>query len=130
MVTALYRSPDGYPYLKRFIPEPTDRKTSFLDDEGAVLMEICMDYYPRLEVVYTADSGKKIGSEIIEVEDFIGVKSNKARGKRITTFAVERFNWLAPLKPDPEPVEEPEETEMAEPDERQGFAEGTQTQLF
>ena len=130
IVTVLYRSADGYPYLKRFTPEPTDRKTSFLDDDGSVLMEICMDYYPRLEVTYTEDSGKKIQSEIIEVEDFIGVKSNKAKGKRITTFAVDKFTWLAPLKPDPEPAAEPDEIEIAEPDERQGFAEGTQTQLF
>ena len=130
IVTVLYRSADGYPYLKRFTPEPTDRKTPFLDDDGSVLMEICMDYYPRLEVTYTEDSGKKIQSEIIEVEDFIGVKSNKAKGKRITTFAVDKFTWLAPLKPDPEPAAEPDEIEMAEPDERQGFAEGTQTQLF
>ena len=130
IVTVLYRSADGYPYLKRFSPEPTDRKTPFLDDDGSVLMELCMDYYPRLEVTYAEDSGKKIQSEIIEVEDFIGVKSNKAKGKRITTFAVEKFTWLAPLKPDPEPTAEPEEIDMAEPDERQGFAEGTQTQLF
>ncbi len=130
IVTVLYRSADGYPYLKRFSPEPTDRKTPFLDDDGSVLMELSMDYYPRLEVTYAEDSGKKIQSEIIEVEDFIGVKSNKAKGKRITTFAVEKFTWLAPLKPDPEPTAEPEEIDMAEPDERQGFAEGTQTQLF
>lgn len=131
IVTVLYRSPDGYPYLKRFTPEATDRKTPFLDDDGSVLVELCLDFYPRLEVTYTADSGKKIQSEIIEVEDFIGVKSSKAKGKRITTFAVEKFTWLAPLKPDPEePVSEFEATEVAEPDDRQGFAEGTQTQLF
>ena len=131
IVTVLYRSPDGYPYLKRFTPEATDRKSPFLDDDGSVLVELCMDFYPRLEVTYTADSGKKIQSEIIEVEDFIGVKSSKAKGKRITTFAVEKFTWLAPLKPDPEePVSDAEATEVAEPDDRQGFAEGTQTQLF
>lgn len=131
IVTALYRSADGYPYLKRFTPEATDRKTPFLDDDGSSLIDLSMDFFPRLEVVYTEDSGKKIGSEIIEVEDFIGVKSNKAKGKRITTFAVEKFVWLAPLKADPDPDPDPTETELAaEPDERQGFAEGTQTQLF
>lgn len=131
IVTALYRSADGYPYLKRFTPEATDRKTPFLDDDGSSLIDLSMDFFPRLEVVYTEDSGKKIGSEIIEVEDFIGVKSNKAKGKRITTFAVEKFVWLAPLKADPDPDTDPTETELAaEPDERQGFAEGTQTQLF
>lgn len=136
IVTVLYRSPDGYPYLKRFVPEASDRKMTFLDDEGSELLALCLDFYPRLEVVYAEGSGKKIQSEIIEVEDFIGVKSCKARGKRVTTFAVDKFNWLAPLKEDPEVVvntEQPFEAseEIATPpDERLGFAEGTQTQLF
>ncbi|MBP3763291.1 MAG: DNA gyrase/topoisomerase IV subunit A [Bacteroidales bacterium] len=134
ILTALYRSPDGYPYLKRFIPEPTDRKAPFLDDDGASLLSISLDHYPRLEVVYAPDSGKKVASEIIDVEDFIGVKSSKAKGKRVTTFAVESFHWLQPLKPDPEPMEEsPEdaaEDPSTPPDDRMGFAEGTQTQLF
>ena len=84
-------------------------------------------------MVYTEDSGKKIQSEIIEVEDFIGVKSHKARGKRVTTFAVDQFNWLQPVKEDPElpEVDEPVvDTPTDEPDDRLGFAEGTQTQLF
>lgn len=143
-VTVLYRSADGYPYLKRFIPEPTDRKTPYLDDDGSTLIQFNMDFYPRLEVVYTPDSGKKISSEIIEVEDFIAVKGVKAKGKRITTFAVESFNWLQPLKEDPEEDtgsnsdegdESVDDTDIAITssqlnDERQGFAEGTQTQLF
>ena len=131
VVTALYRSPEGYPYLKRFTPEPSDRKQSFLDDDGSTLIEVRLEFYPRLEVVYTEDSGKKIQSEIIEVEDFIGVKSCKARGKRVTTFAVERFNWLQPLKEDPELSDT---SDLSDPsdlsDDRMGFAEGTQTQLF
>ena len=134
IVTVLYRSPEGYPYIKRFVPEPSDRKVSFLDDDGSTLINLCLDFYPRLEVVYTEDSGKKIQSEIIEVEDFIGVKSNKARGKRITTFDVERFNWMPPLKDAPEYIKNTEDSENPEdtdalPDERQGFAEGTQTEL-
>ena len=135
IVTVLYRTAEGYPYLKRFVPEPSDRKMPFLDDDGSVLIDLNLDFYPRLEVVYTEDSGKKIQSEILEVEDFVGVKSSKAKGKRITTFAVEKFNWLTPLKEDPEPTnDEPASTEVPDPsehiDERQGFAEGTQTQLF
>ena len=132
-VTVLYRSPDGFPYLKRFIPEATDRKTSFLDDEGSVLIALNLDFFPRLEVVYTPDSGKKIASEIIDVDEFIAVKSSKARGKRITTFPVESYNWLQPLKEDPEPSNPPtlQPSDLTDtPDDRQGFAEGTQTQLF
>ena len=132
ILTVLYKSPDGYPYLKRFIPEPSDRKTSFLDDDGSQMLSFSFDYYPRLEVVYNPESGKKISSEIIEVEDFIGVKSVKARGKRITTFAVDQFNWLTPLKPDPEPSELSDQSDPSDmsPDDRMGYAEGTQTQLF
>ena len=134
IITALYRSAEGYPYLKRFTPEATDRKTPFLDDDGSTLINLCLDYYPRLEVVYAEGSGKKIQSEIIEVEDFIGVKSHKAKGKRITTFAVDRFNWLSPLKPDPEPSAVDDaiaDTDTSSlPNERMGFAEGTQTELF
>ncbi len=136
ILTVLYRSADGYPYLKRFVPEPADRKTPILDDDGSSLLSFSFDYYPRLEVVYNPESGKKIASEIIEVEDFIGVKSIKAKGKRVTTFAVDAFNWLSPLKPDPEPSDEPEDPEAPESsdpseiDDRLGYAEGTQTQLF
>lgn len=133
ILTVLYRSADGYPYLKRFIPEPADRKTAILDDDGSMLISFTFDYYPRLEVVYNPESGKKIASEIIEVEDFIGVKSIKAKGKRVTTFAVDAYNWLSPLKPDPDPSDEPEDPEdqeSSEIDDRLGYAEGTQTQLF
>ncbi len=143
-VTALYRSSDGYPYLKRFIPEPTDRKAPFLDDDGSSLISLCLDFYPRLEVVYAADSGKKISSEIIEVEDFIAVKSSKAKGKRVTTFAVESFTWMPPVKPDPEVAEPSDDADTpvdeestfqpvnasTEINDSMGYAEGTQTQLF
>ena len=68
----------------------------------------------------------------IDVEEFIAVKGYKAKGKRVTTSKVKEFRWLEP-RPEPEP--EPEE-EQPEPDlntvdeEREGFAEGTQTSLF
>lgn len=136
IITVLYRSADGYPYLKRFQPEATDRKTPFLEDDGSEMLSFSFDYYPRLEVVYNPESGKKIASEIIEVEEFIGVKGIKAKGKRVTTFAVDQFNWLEPLKPDPEPSDESENSEYSENseipeiDDRLGYAEGTQTQLF
>lgn len=136
IITVLYRSADGYPYLKRFQPEATDRKTPFLEDDGSEMLSFSFDYYPRLEVVYNPESGKKIASEIIEVEEFIGVKGIKAKGKRVTTFAVDQFNWLEPLKPDPEPSDDSENSEYSENseipeiDDRLGYAEGTQTQLF
>ena len=82
-------------------------------------------------MVYDASANKKIESEIIDVYDFIGVKGYKAKGKRLTTAAVKEFKWLDPLPEPEEPIEEePDIEEAEEPNDREGFAEGTQTSLF
>lgn len=56
----------------------------------------------------------------IDAEEFIAVKGFKAKGKRITTFAVETINELEPTRfPEipAEPLEEPEEeAENLDPD--------------
>jgi len=45
----------------------------------------------------------------IDVESFIGVKSFKAKGKRITTLTIDKIRQLEPIRqPEPEP-ETPEE---------------------
>ena len=131
-LTVLYRTAEGFHYLKRFLPEPADRRTPFLD-EGDTMVSFSFDFYPRLEVVYPDDTAKKISSEVVEVEDFIAVKGRTAKGKRLTTFEVKEFHWLTPLKPDPVPSDDPSDPEPdpnADPDDRMGFAEGTQIQLF
>ncbi|MBR0170855.1 MAG: DNA gyrase/topoisomerase IV subunit A [Bacteroidales bacterium] len=132
VMSVLYRTPDNYHYIKRFLFEMSDRKVAFLEEDGSTMVSYCLDRYPRLEVIYAENSGKKISSEIVEIDEFVGIKSLKAKGKRLTTFEVAQFNWLAPLKPDPEPEPEEEEASAieAEPDENLGYAEGTQTQLF
>ena len=132
IVSVVYQSAENKSYyVKRFVIDEFDRKLSFLDEgSGDAMVTYSVDTFPRLEVVYDSSANKKIESEIIDVYDFIGVKGYKAKGKRITTVAVKEFRWLDPL---PEPEEEPEEEIVEEPDEpndREGFAEGTQTTLF
>ncbi len=131
VVTVIYREGEtGSYYIKRFQAEDTDKKLAFLD-EGDTLIDYTMDTFPHLKVLYDENSGKKILEEEINVADFIAVKGYKAKGKRITTSEVKQFMWLEP-DPEPEPQEDPEEEASAEPeaDEREGFAEGTQTELF
>ena len=104
------------------------------------MVTYAFDTFPRLEIVYDESANKKIESEIVDVFDFIGVKGFRAKGKRVTTSAVKEFKWLDPLpepEPEPEPEEEPEEETgsedffvASEPNDREGFAEGTQTSLF
>lgn len=132
IVTAVYREgKTGNLYIKRFQAEDSDKKLSFLD-EGDTLADYTMDTFPRLKVLYDENSGKKILEEEINVSEFIAVKGYKAKGKRITTSQVKQLLWLEP-GPEPEHVEEPEEDMVADEEqtnEREGFAEGTQTELF
>lgn len=130
IVTAVYKEKaSGNYYIKRFIPEITDKKMYFLEEgSGDELITYALDTYPRLEVVYdVTNSNKKIASEIIEITDFIAVKGYKAKGKRVTTAEVKEFNWLDPL-PEPEPEELPEPEE--EITEDTVLAEGTQIEMF
>ena len=142
IVSVVYQSVEnkGY-YIKRFLVDEFDKKLPFIDVEsGDVMVTYAFDTFPRLEIVYDESANKKIESEIVDVFDFIGVKGFRAKGKRVTTSAVKEFKWLDPLpepEPEPEPEEEPEEETgsedffvSSEPNDREGFAEGTQTSLF
>ena len=142
IVSVVYQSVEnkGY-YIKRFLVDEFDKKLPFIDVEsGDVMVTYAFDTFPRLEIVYDESANKKIESEIVDVFDFIGVKGFRAKGKRVTTSAVKEFKWLDPFpepEPEPEPEEEPEEETgsedffvASEPNDREGFAEGTQTSLF
>ena len=57
---------------------------------------------------------------VIEADEFIAVKGFKAKGKRLTTYAIDTINELEPTRqPEPQPVaEEPEEEpENLDPDQ-------------
>lgn len=130
IVTVLYREAGtGYLYVKRFQAEDNDKKLAFLD-EGDKLVDYKMDTFPNLRVLYDENSGKKILQEDINIDEFIAVKGYKAKGKRITTSDYKELQWLeSGPEPEPLPEDDVEETED-EINEREGFAEGTQTELF
>lgn len=143
IVSVIYRSvaTNSY-YLKRFVVDEFDKKLSFLD-EGSddTMVTFSVDTFPRLEIFFDEESNKKSESQIVDVYDFVAVKGYKAKGKRLTASAVKTFRWLDPL-PEPEPEPEPESDSDTEGDaegdtiaatdinDREGYAEGTQTTLF
>ena len=134
IVTIIYKEAEGGNYyIKRFsVEDASDKKLSYLEEgSGDTLVTYSMDTYPRVEMVYAEKSGKKVESEIVDVYDFIAVKGYKAKGKRLSTVEVKEFRWLDPL-PEPEYEEEPETEQPtdAESDNRMGYAEGTQSELF
>jgi topoisomerase-4 subunit A len=118
----------GYPYLKRFQMDATKKKQNWLSDNPASQLLLLTDTpYPRLQVTYGGADAFR-GSEEIDAEQFIAVKGYKAKGKRLTTYALESIEELEPqLDPrnssqtspasDPSPsAESAEELEDLDPD--------------
>jgi topoisomerase-4 subunit A len=93
---ALFDADQKFYYLKRFQLEPTVKLTSFLgENEQSKMVLLTEQKYPRIEVVFGEGDAYRESLEI-DAEEFIGVKSYKARGKRLTTFSVATINELEP----------------------------------
>jgi len=108
--SAVYYDADlEFYYLKRFTLEPTDKLTSFIgDNEESRLIKLSEVDYPRLEVSF-GGRHKNRENEIIEVVDFIGIKSYKAKGKRLSNYEVKIVTEIEPLikiEPETEILEE------------------------
>jgi topoisomerase IV subunit A len=66
------------------------------DSEKNKLVSVTWVRYPRLELEFGGKNSDR-ENEIIEVAEFIGIKSWKAKGKRITNFYVENIKELEPV---------------------------------
>lgn len=93
----------GYTYIKRFIFEPTARPQRYLgDNPDSSLRLLSSTQGARFRV--TLGGGDSFREPlVIDAWDFIGVKSSKARGKRLTTFTIESITEI-----DPRPVDDDE----------------------
>lgn len=102
----------GLPYLKRFTMDATKRHQNFLGENPDSRLILLTDVaYPRILVTYGGADALRPQEEI-DAESFVGQKSFKAKGKRLTNWTVERIEELEPLRhPDPEEqAEEPEDS--------------------
>ncbi|HOO66694.1 MAG: DNA gyrase/topoisomerase IV subunit A [Bacteroidales bacterium] len=86
-----------YYYVKRFAFEESDRLQCFIaDSEGSRLVSLTEVEYPRLEIKFGGkNEGRK--QEIIEVAEFIGVKSFRAKGRRLSNYSVADIRELEPV---------------------------------
>ena len=123
----------GYPYLKRFTMDAAKRKQNYMGDNPNTKLVILTDQvYPRVKVVFGGLDAHKEPMEI-EVEEFVSVKSFKAKGKRITTCNISSIEELEPLRfPEKEEEEEvPSEEESVEiDDEKHETGDAEQLSLF
>ena len=101
---AYYDADSRYYYLKRFAAEASDnRMQSFIDDSNprSRMTALSADRYPQLEITY-GGAHRTRPADLVDVEQFIGVKSHRAKGKRLTTYDVASLRFTEPLRPDPD----------------------------
>lgn len=116
----------GFPYLKRFVFEPSARPQRFVGAEPESSIILLTDTpFARLEVSFGGADSVRPPLEI-ETEDFIAVKSFKAKGKRVSTYEIGTVTELEPTRfPEPEAETEttdpePESVADSDPDEDNG----------
>ncbi len=99
----------GFAYLKRFpLSDASARHQQCIgENAGSRLLLLTDTAYPLLQVNFGGPDSLR-EPLTIEAETFIGVKSFKAKGKRITTLSVACIEELPPLR---EPTPEPEEND-------------------
>ena len=102
-------------YLKRFCIEAETKlnaRASFIGEHAeAKYLGMNTDALPRLLLSYkVSDAGNSFPDDEVNVEEFIGIKSYKAKGKRLSTREIESWQFLEPFQPEPQ-----EETEVPEP---------------
>ena len=109
----------NYYYVKRFNAESSDNKMqNFVEDTaGSYMVAINSDTYPQLQVVYGGHNAGR-PDDTIDVDEFIGVKSHRAKGKRVTTLDVDKIVFAEPLDKEPRPEETP-----GRPDDENGAEE-------
>ncbi len=113
----------NYYYVKRFTIEPGEKPVSFIgENPESKLIRITEVEYPRFELKFGGDHSHR-NSEIIEVAKFIGVKSYKAKGKRLSNYEVAVVQELEPIMTIAEKEEEKikEEEEIINNNEEKGF---------
>ena len=95
---ALWDADQKFYYLKRFQLEQSSKSQNFLGDNPESRLMLLTDVdYPRFEVIMGGNDAYR-ETLIVDGEEFIGVKSYKAKGKRFTTFEVETINELEPVR--------------------------------
>ena len=102
---ALWDAEQQYYYGKRFTLESTAKPQSFIGDNPESRLICYTDLPEATFLVRYADEQRE--PLTLLMEEFIAVKSAKAKGKRITTLEVAS---ITDITPEPEPVEEVPET--------------------
>lgn len=119
---AFYDGELNYFYGKRFVLDATAKPQNFLGENPQSYIVILNDREEAVFQLSFKDETKE--NLIIEMADFIGVKSPKGKGKRFTTLDIKKITDITPAPPVPE---EPE-TDSSGPGEETSYTEEQEQQ--
>ncbi|MFV0484122.1 MAG: DNA gyrase/topoisomerase IV subunit A [Bacteroidales bacterium] len=96
---AFYDADQGYCYIKRFYPDSPANKPVVVigDNQESRLLEYSFNLNPQFEIVFGGKDENR-PEMVVDVEEFIGVKSDKARGKRISMFEISTITDISPAQ--------------------------------
>ena len=90
----------NYYYMKRFQLEMSEKMLSFLEEDNSMEFVAITDKQgATLVVTYKGAQATRPADEV-DVDSFIGVKSHRAKGKRITTYDVDTLQFIEPEEPE------------------------------
>jgi topoisomerase-4 subunit A len=99
-----YDADQEYYYLRRLEFEETIKEQSLVgENPESKLVLLTAEKWPQIKIVFGGKHADR-DDEVINVEEFITVKSVKARGKRLTNYEVQKIIEVEPLQ-----KEEPED---------------------
>jgi len=115
MTVVYFDAEQGFYYVKRFeLEDIQNKKIGFIGENAENrLINYTWVGHPRLSLEF---GGKNEGREPenVDVDEFIGVKSYKAKGKRLSIYEISTVTELEPNIPDEEPEEQVEEEKSNE----------------
>ena len=86
----------GYLYLKRFTLDATAKRQRLTgDNPDSKLVLLTEARFPRFEVTWGGDDAHR-EPLVIDADEFVGVKSCHAKGKRISNWTIERVTEIEP----------------------------------
>lgn len=101
---ALWDADQRFYYLKRFVLEASVKSLSLTGDNQESCMVVLSDREKALFEVTFGETDAWREKLLIDAEEFIGTKSYKAKGKRISTHAIATITDVTP-EPEPTPDE-------------------------
>ncbi|MDR1672774.1 MAG: DNA gyrase/topoisomerase IV subunit A [Bacteroidales bacterium] len=97
--TAVYYDPESnFWYIKRFAFDLSVQLSSFVGDAAQQLKCLSREIRPRFRITFGGDS-KRHPAETVIADEFVTVKSIRAKGKRLSTLEIAKVEETTPLPP-------------------------------